>query len=134
MNQHKIPGVRRGMALLSAFMICAMLVALTASAAVEPPVGDWEGKLDTGNGTLRLVVHISHDKDGKLSGTLDSPDQGANGMQLSSITYNAPDFHFDLTEVGGSYDGKFNKEKGAVEGEWKQGGHSLPLTLKPTAK
>jgi hypothetical protein len=97
-------------------------------------IGDWEGTLDTGNGTLRLVVHISHDKDGKLTGTLDSPDQGASGLRLSSITYNAPDFHFELTEVGGSYDGKFNKEKSAIEGQWKQGGQSLPLTLKPSAK
>jgi hypothetical protein len=38
--------------------------------------GDWEGTLDAGVAKLRLVVHIVR-KDGVLSATLDSPDQGA---------------------------------------------------------
>ena len=39
--------------------------------------GDWEGILDAGAVKLRLILHVVK-KDGVLSATLDTPDQGAH--------------------------------------------------------
>jgi len=108
----------------------------TASAASAPGLaGDWQGTLDAGGGnTLKVVVHISQDKDGKLSGAIDSPDQGASGIAITAVTYKEPDLHFEVGSIDGSYDGKMNKENSQIAGQWKQGGASLPLTLKRVTK
>lgn len=123
---------------LSAGLLAGTLLAITlgsALAALAPGVaGDWQGTLDTGSGTLRVVVHITQDKDGKLSGAIDSPDQGASGIAITSITYKEPDLHFEIDSIGGSYDGKMNKENSQIAGDWKQGGGSLPLTFKRVTK
>jgi len=47
--------------------------------------GDWLGTLDTGMGKLRLLLHIANSEDG-LTATMDSLDQGANGLPVNSIT------------------------------------------------
>src|SRR5687768_11132267 len=48
------------------------------------PEGDWQGTLDVGAAKLRLVLHVTK-KDGRLSSTLDSPDQGATGLAVDTI-------------------------------------------------
>ena len=123
---------------LSAGLLAGTLLAITLSSALAAPAtgvaGDWQGTLDTGGGTLRVVVHITQDKDGKLSGAIDSPDQSASGIAITSITYKEPDLHFEVASIGGSYDGKMNKDNSQIAGDWKQSGGSLPLTLKRVTK
>ncbi|MGA7557713.1 MAG: hypothetical protein WCF61_04785 [Terriglobales bacterium] len=116
-------------------MIASTLVlgALT-TASVPAAVGDWEGRLDTGNGSLRVIAHISQAADGKLTGSLDSPDQGATGIAIGTATYNEPDLHFSIESLGSSYDGKLNHDKSEITGEWKQSGLSLPLVFKRRSK
>jgi len=43
---------------------------------------------------FRLQLHISHDEDKKLSGTLDSLDQGANGLPMSKVSEQNGGVHF----------------------------------------
>jgi hypothetical protein len=121
---------------LSAVLLGILFMTGAVSLAAGPAVaGDWQGTLDVGGGnTLRIVVHISQDKDGKLSGAIDSLDQGASGIEITAITYKEPDLHFEVGSVGGSYDGKMNKENSQLTGEWKQGGASLALSLKRITK
>jgi len=113
-------------------ILLGILTAAAWSLAANAPsvAGDWQGTLDAGGNTLTVVVHISQDKDGKLSGAIDSPDQGASGIAITAITYKEPNLHFAVDSIGGSYDGKMNKENSQIAGNWKQGGGSLPLTLK----
>lgn len=56
--------------------LLAGLVTMIAAASDTAPIGDWEGKLDTGNGSLRVVVHISQAADGKFAATLRQPGPG----------------------------------------------------------
>ena len=49
------------------------------------PEGDWEGTLDAGVANLKLVIHVVK-KGEQLTATLDSPDQGATGIPIDSIT------------------------------------------------
>jgi len=83
---------------------------------------------------LRIVVHVTQGADGKLAGTLDSPDQGAAGIVMSAISFTAPDLHFEIQQIGGTYDGKIDKDNAQISGTWKQGGNELQLALKRTAK
>ena len=49
----------------------------------EQLIGSWRGGLEVGGGTtLTLVFNITQDDAGTLTGTMDSPDQGAVGIPL----------------------------------------------------
>ena len=63
------------------------------------------------------------------SGTLDSPDQGANGLKLSSIVIDESRLAFELKDLGAKFEGKLNAAKTEAAGTWTQGGGTTPLTL-----
>ena len=92
--------------------------------------GEWQGTLNAGGAKLRLVLKIARDKDGKLSGTLDSPDQNANGIPISSIDQTGAGVKLEIASIGGSYEGKMSASGMEIAGDWKQGGGVLPLDLK----
>jgi pimeloyl-ACP methyl ester carboxylesterase len=92
--------------------------------------GDWLGTLDTGMGKLRLVLHIVNTEEG-LTATMDSLDQGANGLSVNSITRTGPELKFDMKSIGGNYDGTIAADLGTISGTWTQMGKSFPLALKP---
>jgi len=109
-----------------------MLPTVLLAATGSDVVGNWEGALDAGaQGKLRIIVHISQAKDGSLSGTMDSPDQGASGIPITKITYEGAKLHFECASIPGDahYDGTVSKDKSQITGDWSQGGTSLPLNL-----
>jgi pimeloyl-ACP methyl ester carboxylesterase len=111
--------------------------ALTDSTAEPKSVNQqvWEGKLAVGGGlSLRIVVHISQTRNGKITATMDSPDQGAKGLKIDSIILDKTTLAFQMKSIAGQYEGKLNSEATEAEGTWRQMGISLPLTLKKTAK
>jgi hypothetical protein len=97
-------------------------------------LGDWQGAIDTGNGSLRVVFHLTQDKEGKLMGTMDSPDQKATGIVISSISLTQQDVQLAIEQYGCKYDGRLDKDKHQIVGVWKQGNASLPLTLSRAEK
>ena len=133
MNMHR--ALRFGFLALLVTMIASTLVlGATTTASVSAAIGDWEGKIDTGNGSLRVIVHISQAADGKLNGSLDSPDQGSAGTAINSLIYKEPDLHFAIEQIGSSFDGKMIHNNSEISGEWKQSGLSLPLVFKRRGK
>ena len=68
------------------------------------PEGDWEGTLDAGATKLRLVLHLTK-KDGRLSATLDSPDQGATGLAVDTIDVTKNSIRFTMKSLGAAYEG-----------------------------
>ena len=125
------------------FQLCLGLALMLGSAlapvltmADDPPriVGTWEGVLDPGAQPKKhIVVHISAEQDGSLSGTIDYPDQDVSGIPITAITYKAHNLHFESTPNLSSYDGTLNKEDSEIVGTWKQGGTPVSLTLKRTS-
>lgn len=91
-------------------------------------VGTWEGALDTGNQTLRLVLKLANDDDG-ASGTLVSVDQGGVEMPFSSIEQKDTQLVLGVKMVGGQYKGQINSEGTELTGTWTQGAGELPLKL-----
>jgi hypothetical protein len=88
--------------------------------------GAWEGALDAGGTTLRLILTLTN-KDGAATGTLVSVDQGNATIPLSAITQKGAHLTFTVPAVGGSFDGDL--KDGQIVGSWTQG-VALPLTLK----
>jgi hypothetical protein len=99
------------------------------AAKPSPIDGDWLGTLDTGMGKLRLVLHIVNTEAG-LTATMDSVDQGAMGLPVTSIRRTESSLQLEMKTIGGSYDATLSKDLSAFDGTWTQAGKSLPLAFK----
>ncbi len=91
--------------------------------------GDWLGTIDTGMGKLRVVFHITNTEDGLIA-TLDSLDQGANGIPATSVSRNGSSLKVEVKSINGSFDGKIGGDLNVIDGTWTQMGNSFPLVLK----
>ena len=89
--------------------------------------GDWNGLLSFQGIQLRLVFHISS-ADSGLIATMDSPDQGAKDIPVSSVVFEASSLSLKVTSAGISYDGMLN-DSGVIIGTFKQAGQEFPLNL-----
>lgn len=83
--------------------------------------GQWEGVIETGSGKLRIVLHILTYEDG-MTATLDSPDQNATGLPVTTITRDGERLKFEMKQLAGSYEGVINRELTKIDGPWSQGG------------
>ena len=91
--------------------------------------GNWMGDIDTGMVKLRVVVHIVNTDQG-LTATMDSLDQNAYGIAVSSVTRNGNSLKFEIKSIGGSYEGTISADLAGITGTWTQMGKSMPLALK----
>ena len=108
-------------------VLASILLASIASFA-QDITGDWNGTLNTGMGELRLVLHVSKTPDGSLKSTLDSVDQGANGIPVAATTLKDSKLDLKVDAVNGTYEGKVNTDASEIAGTWTQG-TAMPLTF-----
>jgi serine-type D-Ala-D-Ala carboxypeptidase/endopeptidase len=109
-------------------LICALAASLFATlpASAQSVEGDWQGTLKVGGAELRVVVHLLRDEKG-LKGTLDSPDQGASGIPITTASVTDSTLKLDVQAVRGSFAGKISTGATAIAGTWTQGGQAIPL-------
>ena len=70
---------------------------------------------------------------GSYEAVLNSPDTGGiKNAPARSVKYAAGKLTVDVASLSGSYSGTV--DKGAITGEWKQPGSTLPLVLAPYKK
>jgi len=107
----------------------ALLPGVAAIAAhAQSIAGDWQGTLKAGPAELRLVVHIES-KEGGLTATLDSPDQGAFAIPISSISLLDSRLNWAVNSLGAAYEGSLNARGDLIHGTFTQG-QPFPLDLK----
>ncbi|HEX7069310.1 MAG TPA: alpha/beta fold hydrolase [Rhodothermales bacterium] len=119
--------------------IAAALAILSATSAPAvmaqtdaPLAGSWLGSLQVGAVQLRIVFNISVDSTGAYTATLDSPDQGAQGIPVGSVVLQADSVQIGVPMIGGRYDGTLAETGSRIEGRWSQGGQSFSLDLDRT--
>ena len=124
---------------ISVFFLLISFVASTGFAGNQNQVsqvkadGGWKGTLDASGTKLDLILHIST-RDGALAGTLDSPDQGAAGLPIDSISQTGKSLRFEMKSLGAVYEGVFSEDGSQIEGQFSQQGLRLPLMFKRIAK
>lgn len=96
--------------------------------------GNWQGKIVSKEGVFQVAVHIWPDKDGKLTGTMDSLDEEVKGLKLDPIALNGKDLHFTVPAVDGTYEAKLDDKESTIGGTWKQKGESVPMVLERVSK
>jgi len=115
----------------STFFIVSAQKQATSASGIE---GIWEGKLKVLETEVRIVFNISKNPDGALSATMDSPDQGVTGFPVEEVIFKDNTLHLELKSAGGVYEGKISKDFLVIEGEWRQSGQILSLTVKRVDK
>jgi hypothetical protein len=89
--------------------------------------GEWAGVLAAPQGDLRLMLSVKTDATGTLA-LFASPDQTPQKM-VAFLTHEGDVVKAELRGVGG-FEGKLSPDGKTLEGQWKQMGGSLPLTMK----
>jgi pimeloyl-ACP methyl ester carboxylesterase len=108
-------------------VLTLLLLLLSVSCLVGQEItGQWNGLLKVQGAQLRVVFHITKTAAG-YSATMDSPDQGASGIPVTSATFVNNQLKLIVPalkmEYAGELAGKF------VKGTFTQGGMSIPMDL-----
>lgn len=119
-----------GRAAALALVLVGAIVAPAAGQA-NAVIGSWSGELVVPDrGTLTVVYHVEAADGGGLTGTLDSPDQGAFDIPLSSVTFEDGVLTMVADGIPGTptFEGRLTEDGDGLTGTFTQGG-SLPLEL-----
>ena len=103
-------------------------VFFSSSVSAQDISGTWHGKLTVPTGSLTIVFHINQAAQGTYVTTLDSPDQGANGIKTQTTSFNDSTLIIQIPVIHASYKGKLNSDN-TINGTFTQG-MPLPLNLK----
>lgn len=91
--------------------------------------GRWLGTLKLANISLRIVFNLSGTPEKRLAASIDSPDQGAKGIPVSSLGFENNHLKMEVASVGGFFEGDVAEDNLSIDGNWMQGGVSRPLSL-----
>lgn len=105
-------------------LLIAFLTSITIMA--QDITGKWNGVLKVQGTQLRLVFNVSKSENG-LTSTMDSPDQGANGIQVTKTTFENSKIMFEVANARIEYDGELKGDE--IIGTFKQGGQEFPMNL-----
>ncbi|MGB8831729.1 MAG: hypothetical protein WCC95_06230, partial [Candidatus Sulfotelmatobacter sp.] len=89
-------------------LLATFLIAMPSVGTAQDLNGDWQATLHAGVADLHLVLHIAKNDAGGLKATLDSVDQAAYGIPVSSITFKNSTLTLGVDAVHGSYEGKLS--------------------------
>lgn len=103
------------------------LVFLSASNGIAQNItGEWNGVLDAMGNQVRLVFHIQQTDSG-YTATLDSPDQGAMGIQFTSVEFSDDTLIMRATNIGAYYRGVPAAD--SIAGTWSQSNQFFTLNM-----
>jgi uncharacterized protein len=93
--------------------------------------GQWNGALKIQGTDLRLVFHVNK-TNGQYEVTIDSPDQNATGIKVTTATFNYPDVKFEISTLSATYEGTVSDN--GIVGKWTQSGTAFFLALAKVEK
>lgn len=104
-----------------------LLVMASFAALAQDITGQWNGILQVSGIQLRIVFHITKTESG-YSSTMDSPDQGAAGIPVTSTTFENSILKLKVVNAGIEYEGEL--KDGNITGTFKQRAQIFALDLK----
>lgn len=107
-------------------LILFTILFITSAISAQSVTGDWYGLLKFPGGQLRINLHVNSTDDG-YSVTMDSPDQGANGIPVQTTTFKDNKLTFAIPQGAIKYEGTYKNE--TIEGTFTQNGQPLPLNF-----
>ena len=106
-------------------ILVTFLISLTVFG--QDITGQWSGILKIQGTQLRVVFNISKSGNDYIS-TMDSPDQGAKGIPVTTTSFDHSTLKLAVTNARIEYEGTLNKDN-IIIGNFKQAGQSFPMDL-----
>ncbi len=106
-------------------LLVSLLTSITLTA--QDITGHWYGALKVQGTELRLVFNITKTDNGIIS-TMDSPDQGANGIPTTTTSFENSTLKITIESARIEYVGTLGKDN-IIVGTFKQAGQSFPMNL-----
>ena len=107
-----------------------LLALLTFGATVtilgQDILGQWNGALEVQGLQLRIVFHIMETDTGLIA-IMDSTDQGAKEIPVTTLIFENPNLTMEIRAAGIIYSGQLIDK--SIKGVFKQGGQEFPLNL-----
>ena len=110
------------------FSILLIILLSSISLVAQDITGQWNGVLKVQGAQLRVVFNVTKTDDGALKSTMDSPDQGAQGIPTTTTSFENSTLKITLTSAGIEYIGTIGDDN-VIVGTFKQSGHSFPMNL-----
>lgn len=107
----------------SVFAVCVSL-----SAWSQDILGVWSGNVEAGMGQFELIFHFSKDDQGKLTCTLDSPEQDVSNIRTVARYLEGGMLYLTIPSLKASYKAQLKGDK--FVGEYMQMGMVFDLHLK----
>ena len=105
-------------------LLITLLTSITLTA--QDITGQWNGVLKVQGTQLRIVFNVTKTDKG-FSSTMDSPDQGANGILVTNTTFENPKIKFEVANAQIEYNGELKENE--IVGTFKQRGQEFPMNL-----
>jgi dipeptidyl aminopeptidase/acylaminoacyl peptidase len=119
-------------------LMLLFLLGLSSPVPAQAPTkgfeGSWQGALDAGGTTLRLLLKVTKSNAGAYSAELVSLDQGSASIPVDSISIKGDSVRLEMKPVGATFVGVLNQARTELAGTFAQGGQELPLTFKREEK
>ena len=107
-------------------VLCVIAVVSALTVYSQDMSGQWNGALKVPGAQLRLVFHITATEQGYRA-TMDSPDQGATGIPVTTTLFEDSVLTLKVANAGIAYRGRLADN--TVVGEFKQAGQTFHLNL-----
>ena len=115
--------------LIARALVAACVLAPAAPAFAQTLEGDWSGMLQTPKAKLHLVLHITRAAEGLPNASLDSPDQGMEGLPGRVIDRKGATAQVLFLDAGADYTATLSADGRTLDGKWNQGPASIPLVM-----
>ena len=112
------------------FSVCLLgllLVALGLAQSPQDVAGRWQGAIEIPGSPLEVLVTFQTGTE--LTGTVDIPAQGAQGLLLTGVKRNGSTLTFSIQGVPGNTTFKGTLVLNTIKGTFSQSGQSFPFTL-----
>ena len=114
--------------------VVALVVLLSAGVATAQSLaGNWQGTLQAGARSLRVIFVVSAADGGALRAVMYSIDQGGQGTP-ATVTAQGSAVRMVATGANITFEGSLSADGNSINGNFTQGGNVLPITLQRATK
>lgn len=106
-----------------------LLIILSLNSYAQDISGSWSGILKFNGQSIPVIFNIAKTSAGYQS-TMDSPAQGAKGIQVDKTEFENTLLSIEVLQAGIKYEAAYLSDSSLFRGKFKQGGLDLPLELR----
>ena len=108
--------------------------ARAAANSISKAEGTWQGAIEVANMRMRLQLHIAHDEKGQLLASVDSLDQGIQGIPATQVSEKDGQLKLAIDTFQAEYHGTLSGNKNEITGTWTQNDAAEKLDFRRSSK